>query len=126
MPAQTTKDASALAERIAKKLEALRVSRDMSPEDLAKATEGNASASYIRRIEKCEYAVTCEMLEHVLKPFGHNLGTFFEDWVNDSPNIAARDRRYRRILQRALEDPRSRGIAETLIALLESHLERLK
>jgi transcriptional regulator with XRE-family HTH domain len=110
---------------IAHKLKYLRETvRKMSPEDLERRVAelgGEASSSYIRRLEKGENAPTVEMLQNLLEALGSNIGLFFEEFIDDSAEIAATDRRYQRILQRALESPqRSETIA--IIRLLDRAL----
>lgn len=96
--------------------------RKMSPEELAARTGGEVSASYIRRVEKGLNNPTVEMLYKILTALGTTLGAFFDDTLDQGSDIALQDRKYQRVLQRALDEKALREEVIAVVRLIEHAL----
>jgi|ERR1044071_1989321 transcriptional regulator with XRE-family HTH domain len=115
-------EASAFGAEVATRLKHLREDiKKMSPEEVSAKTDGQVSASYIRRIEKAENSPTIETLDMILRALDSNLGLFFEYQIEQSADVSSRDRRYGRVLQRALESDKRKD-AEAMMRVLERSL----
>jgi len=116
MPAMAKKggaqQAGSLNRQVGERLRAMR--GHASPEDIAAATNGAVSASYIRRIEKGTNSPTIDVLDAILRAMGSNLGLFFEHMIVESDNVASKTKYFHRIVQRGLDGPNSREVEATI------------
>lgn len=102
--------------------------RRLSPEELSRKTKPKGakkpkiSPSYIRRIERAQNAVTIETLRMLLTALDTNLGVFFEFMIPATGVVAASDRKWIRILQRALDGPNRKHVEGTLRLIEEANV----